>query len=205
MKIANLIIILAVSCQLSVVSSFAQDKGLLIDDFEGVISGGLFGTVDFGAGNGSSVEVTASTDIKHSGEQSLKVTFDAVPGGYMWIARGFGLDAENTQWLVKPEDIDWAKYDALSFYMYGNNSGASIAVDIKDSYNEMWRFLTKDNFSGWQEAVCPFNEFFARSDWQPGNADKNDTLDFPLKSFQFEVLPETKGTLYFDEVKLIKK
>lgn len=185
--------------------SFAQDNELVIDGFEVEISGGPEGTLDFGAGNGSSVEVTAATDIKNSGNQAIKVTYDAVSGGYMWVARGFNLDSKNAGWLVKPEAIDWKEYSAISFYMYGSDSKAKIAFDLKDNGNEMWRFLLEDNFKGWKRIVCPFNEFFARGDWQPDSSDKNATMDFPLKSYQFEVLPPAKGVLYFDDVKLVKK
>jgi hypothetical protein len=183
---------------------FAQEGNLLIDDFEGEISGPPQGTVDFGAGGGSTIEVTAATDIKNTGAQSIKVVFDAVPGGYMWVARGFGLDAAKADWLVKPEDIKWDDYKAISFYMYGGNSKTQVAFDVKDSGNEIWRFMLEDNFTGWKQIVCPFDQFFARDDWQPDNADKNANLDFPIKSFQFEPRPEAKGTLYFDTVELIK-
>ncbi len=184
------------------VSCSAQSKGLLLDDFEGAISGGPDGTVDFGAGNSSTVEVTAAGDIKHSGKQSLKVIYSAIAGGYMWIARGFGLDAKNTKWLVAPEAIDWKKYKVVSFYMYGSDSKTKVAFDVKDNGNEIYRFLVEDNFKGWKEIACPLDQFFARGDWQPDSADKNANMDFPLKSYQFEPLPESKGTLYFDEVKL---
>ena len=185
-------------------SCAAQNENLLLDDFEGALSGGLEGSVDFGAGEGSSVEVTADTSIKYSGSQSLKITFEAVPGGYMWIARGFDLDAQNTQWLIKPAEIKWNEYTAFSFYMYGSDSKAKIAFDIKDNGNEMWRFMVEDNFKGWKQITCPFNAFFCRDDWQPGNADSNANLDFPIKSFQFEPHPEAKGMLCFDKVELIK-
>ncbi len=185
-------------------SCFAQEKALLLDDFEGAISGGPDGTVDFGAGNGSSVEVRTSTDIKHSGNQSIKVTFDAVANGYMWIARGFDLDAKKTDWLVKPQDIKWDEYNAISFYMYGSDSRANVAFDIKDNGNEIWRFMVEDNFKGWKQVVCPFKEFIARNDWQPDSADKNGILGFPLRSFQFEPRPEAQGILYFDMVELTK-
>ena len=184
---------------------FAQTKDLLLDDFEGKIIGGQDGTVDFGAGNGSTVEVVAANDIKYSGEQSLRVVYNAVAGGYMWIARGFDLDAKNANWLIKPQDIDWKNYNAFSFYMYGSDSKAKIAFDIKDNGNEMWRFMVEDNFKGWKRIICPFNEFFARGDWQPDSADKNASLDFPIKSFQLEPRPEAKGTVYFDYVELVEK
>ncbi|MCX5703664.1 MAG: hypothetical protein NT066_04140, partial [Candidatus Omnitrophica bacterium] len=157
----------------SITVCFAEEGSLLLDDFEGAISGGPEGTVDFGAGNGSSVEVSAAREIKQSGDQSLKVAYDAVSGGYMWVARGSGLDAKNANWIVKPEDIKWAEYSNISFYMYGSGSGAQIAFDIKDSGNEIWRFMLEDNFKGFKQIVCPFKEFFARDDWQPDNADKN--------------------------------
>lgn len=184
---------------------FAEQKFLLIDDFEGAISGGPSGTVDFGTGNGSTLQVIASTDNKQSGNQGIKVDFDAVEGGYMWVARGKDLDAKNAGWLVKSEDIAWDKYSAISFYMYGTGSNANVSFDIKDNGNEIWRFLVKDDFKGWKQAVCAFNEFFARDDWQPDSADKNGQLDLPLKSYQFEPRPPAKGTLYFDAVALIEK
>lgn len=184
---------------------FAQDKGLLLDDFEAPISGGPDGTVDFGSGGDSSVQVSSATDIKYSGKQSIKITYDALPGGYMWVARGFELDAKNSDWRVLPQDIQWAKFNAISFYMYGSGNGTKIAFDIKDNGNEMWRFMAEDNFKGWKRIICPFNEFFVRQDWQPNSADRNATLDFPLKSFQFEPRPQAKGTVYFDNVELINK
>jgi beta-glucosidase len=184
--------------------SFAQEKGLLIDDFEGEISGGAQGTVDFGSGGGSSVDVAASPEVKQSGSQALKVTFDAVNGGYMWVARGFGLDAKNAGWSVKPEEIKWKDYSAISFYMLGTDSQAQIAFDIKDSGGELWRFMVTDNFKGWKQVVCKFADFTDRSDWQPDNADKNGLLDFPLKSYQWEPRPVSKGVLFFDDVRLLK-
>jgi len=189
-------------------SCLAQEKPLLIDDFEGQISGGPEGTVDFGSGNGSSVTVTGASDIKHQGNQSLKVVYDAEPGGYMYVAKGFDLDAKNAGWIIVLKDIDWTKFNAISFYMYGSDSKTKIAFDIKDNGNEMWRFMVEDNFKGWKQIVCPFNEFFARADWQPQSADNNALIDFPVKSFQFEPRPELeakKGELYLDEVELLNR
>lgn len=189
---------------LTAVVCMAQDQGLLLDDFENQILGGPDGTVDFGSGNGSSVEVTAETELKHLGNQSLKVTFTALSGGYIWVARGFGLDASNAGWQVSSEGVDWQQFNSFSFYVYGSDSKAKIAFDLKDSGNEMFRFIFEDNFKGWGQVNCPFKEFFARSDWQPDNAAQNTSLDFPIKSFQFEPLPEAEGILYFDSVELLK-
>ncbi|TAM40455.1 hypothetical protein EPN54_02660, partial [bacterium] len=163
------------------------------------------GTVDFGAGNGSSVAVSQATDIKNTGNQALKVVYDAVPGGYIYVARGTGLDAKNANWSIKPEDIKWENYSAISFYMYGTDSKEKIAFDIKDNGGEIWRFILEDNFKGWKQIICKFDKFMVRDDWQPDGADKNGKLDFPIKVFQFEPLPGSKGTLYFDTVELVKK
>jgi len=80
----------------------AEGDNLLLDDFEVTVTSGLDGTVDSGAGNGSSVQVSAATDIKNSGNQALKVVYDAVSGGYIYVARGSGLDAKNANWKIKP-------------------------------------------------------------------------------------------------------
>ncbi len=183
---------------------FAADE-LLIDSYEVTISGGPAGTVDFGAGNGSFVDVTGAEDLVHGGKQSLKVTYDAIEGGYIWVARGFDLDAGNAGWLMKAGDISWNKYDAIAFYMYGSESKTKFAFDIKDNGGEILRYIFVDDFKGWKQVICPFKDFVARDDWQPQNAEKNGTLDFPIKSYQFEPLPPAKGTVYFDDCTLIKQ
>jgi len=183
----------------------AEGDNLLLDDFEIVVSGGPEGTVDFGSGNGSSVQVTEATDIKNGGNQALKVVYDAVDGGYIYVARGSGLDAKNANWELKESDIKWEDFSAISFYVYGTDSKAKIAFDIKDNSGELWRFIAEDDFAGWKKVVITFDKFTVRDDWQPQDADKNGVLDFPIKIFQFEPLPGTKGTLYFDTVELVKK
>ena len=186
-------------------SGLAEGDNLLLDDFEISVSGGPEGTVDFGSGNGSTVEVTQATEIKNTGNQSLKVTYDAVSGGYIYVARGTGLDAKNALWTLNPADVKWEDYSAVSFYLYGTDSKAKIAFDIKDSGGEIWRFITDDDFKGWQKVVASFDKFLVRDDWQPDGADKNGEIDFPIKVFQFEPLPGSQGTLYFDTVELVRK
>jgi hypothetical protein len=199
------LVILTLALVLCVSGACFAAGSLLLDDFEGAISGGAEGTVDFGAGNGSAVDVTANTEIKISGAQSLKINYNAVFGGYIYVARGFNLDAKKADWLLKPEDIDWKKYRGISFYVYGTASKTNIALDIKDEGGEFWRFIFEDNFQGWKQIICPFDEFFVRTDWQPDDADKNDTLELPIMSFQFEPRPEARGTLYVDQVELVAK
>ena len=184
---------------------WAEGNNLLIDDFERAISGGADGTVDFGSGNGSTVAVTAAVDIKNSGNQALKVVYDATSGGYIYVATGTGLHAKNANWLINPSEIKWEEYTGVSFYIYGTDSKARIAFDIKDSGGEIWRFVTDDDSKGWKKVMVSFDKFIVRDDWQPDGADKNGKIDFPIKVIQFEPLPESKGTLYFDTVELVKK
>ncbi len=178
---------------------------LAIDSFEGDLNPT---TVDFGASKDSFVKVTADGGIKICGNQSMKVEYDLKSSGYMWIARGYNLDVKGAnKWLVSPDKISWAKFNAFSIYMYGAGTNGIIAFDIKDRYGEMWRFILDDNFKGWKEIICPFSEFFARTDWQPEKATKNDLLDFPIMSFQFEPRTPGKNVFYFDRITLknIKK
>ncbi|MDI6606538.1 MAG: carbohydrate binding domain-containing protein [Candidatus Omnitrophota bacterium] len=183
----------------------AQQEVLLIDDFEGVLDGGPDGTVDFGADAGSTVNVSADTQIKYCANQSMKIDYFANAGGYMWVARGYNLDAANSSWLVRPDEIDWARYNSFSFYIYGTASKALIAFDIKDNGGQIWRFTFEDNAKGWQRIICPFDTFSVRNDWQPQGADNNGKLDFPIASYQFEVLPQGEGTLHFDCISLTKE
>ena len=184
---------------------FAENKSLIIDDLEIGVLAGPDGTVDFGAGSGSSVEVASATDKVYGGKLALKITYNAVPGGYIYVARGQGLEAKNAGWDVSPDRIDWNKYKAIAFHMYGTDSKNQIAFDFKDKGNEVWRYMVTDDFKGWKQVVCPFGQFVARSDWQPDNAQKNGQIDFPLRSYRVEPLPESKGVLYFDTVELIEK
>jgi hypothetical protein len=182
---------------------FAEEKSLLIDDLGGPIYAGAMATVDYGADGGSTIQVSSDTDIVKFGKQSLKVVYNAVSGGDMWVARGFGLNALKAGWQVKPEDIDWSQYNAISFYMYGSNSGAQVAFDVRDINNEIFRQVITDDFNGWKKIVLRFMDFAPRQDWQPNDASKNMRIDFPIQSYQFEPLPESKGTLYFDCVELL--
>ncbi len=177
-------------------------KEVMLDSFEGEISAQ---TVDFGSAEGTSLKVLADKEVKACGQQSLKIDYNLKRGGYMWIARGKGLDiAGANKWEIQPDEINWHRYNAFSIQMYGADSGAVIAFDIKDSGGELWRFLLDDDFSGWKEIVCLFDEFFPRGDWQPETAQANGELDFPVVSFQFEPRLPGERAHNFDCIKLVK-
>jgi hypothetical protein len=157
----------------------AAPKVFVLDDFEGEIVDGK--TVDARAGGGSSVAVSADTVEKHSGAQSLKIDYDAVEGGSIYVSRAV------------PDGIAWASYGAISFWMKGTGSGAQVALDFEDTTGEMYRCMVKDDAKTWKQAICPFPQFLALGDGQ---------LSFPIKAFRFEPLAIAKGVIYIDDVSL---
>ena len=196
MKYLSLFILLLLS------GCVIRGNALLLDDFEGEVSSK---TVDFGGGNGSTVQVRASVDNVQNGKQSLSIEYNSVAGGYMWVARGYALDVKGAaQWLKQPGDIAWGNFKGLSFHVLGEASNILVAFDIKDSKGEMFRYMFKDDKRAWSRIICPFKEFFSRSDWQPNNAEVNSVIDFPVMSFQLEVRTPAKGILYIDKVELVK-
>lgn len=199
------LVVLAVCSQLC----FAVTP-LLIDGFEGQIvpagitSGTMAGNVDYGAGGGSSVEVYADEEEKIEGKQSLKAVFFAMPGGWIWIARGYNIDVKGAgSWLVNPKNIKWNQYNALSFWWKGSNSGKQLALDIIDAKKEYFRYLAKDDSDKWKQVIIPFKSFEVRTDWQPNDTVKNKVLDFPIMTFQFEPRPKNDGEWSFDKVELL--
>ncbi|MDD5492716.1 MAG: carbohydrate binding domain-containing protein [bacterium] len=202
-------LVILVMLSLGAVNSFAADS-LLLDSFEGEIipagitSGSMSGNVDYGSGGGSSVEVYADDADKVDGKQSLKVVFFAMPGGWIWIARGYNIDVKGAgAWNVRPQDIKWDKYNAISFWMKGTKSGKQLAFDIIDAKKEYFRYLVQDDSDIWKQVIIPFKSFEARTDWQPNNATKNKTIDFPIMTYQFEPRPKNEGEWSFDKVELI--
>ncbi len=194
--LSGLLIFFSLSC------SQSKDE-LLIDSFEGRLN---HETVDFGASIGSSLKVEPEEQLKVCGRQSMRLDYELVRDGYMWAARGYNLNVKGAaRWSVKPTDIHWRRFDRFSIYMYGAKSGGVVNFDITDAGGEMWRFIIKDDFEGWKEIICPFSSFFVRKDWQPPTAKRDESLDFPIMSFQFEPRGTTEGVYYFDCVKLLKR
>jgi hypothetical protein len=177
-------------------------RNLLLDNLEGELN---HQTVDYGSDAASSIDVSGAADVKICGKQSLKLAYDLDAAGYMFCARGFGLDAlEANKWSKEPSKINWNRYQGFSFMMFGQKNG-KVAFDVKDSGGEMWRIILDDDVEGWKEVVIPFSALTAREDWQPESAARNKILDFPIKSYQWEPRAPGKGVLYFDCVKLVRK
>lgn len=82
--------------------------------------------------------------------------------------------ADGNDWVSQ----DWSRYDGVSFWLYGNNTGGTIQTEIFDNQQlgntgdsaERWYYRITDNYTGWQFFRIPFSAFQRRSDWQPGGA-----------------------------------
>ncbi len=115
-------------------------------------------------------------------------------------------DGEN--WLSQ----DWRSHNALSFWLYGNNTGATIQVEIFDNRNanlnsdsaERWFYHISDDYDSWMEFSIPFRSFQRRSDWQPGGA-PDDGLGLDQVSGYAFGFPAGTGaqTAYLDDVRLV--
>ncbi len=183
-------------------SQTANRVELMLDSFEGPLNSR---TVDYGSDSNTRIRVVSSPLIKKCGRQSLLIDYKLSEDGYMYCARGFGLDVPGAHWAgPNPKDIEWSNYTGFSIQVHGSNQG-TIAFDVRDNGGELHRFMIEDNFRGWREIIVPFSSLTARTDWQPKSADGNKTLDFPIWTFQFEPKNVGEGKAYFDCVMLIKE
>ena len=84
-------------------------------------------------------------------------------------------DAAVTAWVPQ----DWSAYAGISFWLYGNNSGTTLFVDVLDNRNpgsirddaERWSITLQDNFSGWRQIQIPFASMSRK---EIGNGAPND-------------------------------
>jgi len=104
---------------------------------------------------------------------------------------------------------DWSAHDGFSFWLYGNNSGTSLYVDLIDNrkscstYDDGERFTYNfiDNFSGWKQVTIQFSDMNRRD---IGNRAPNDGLGLThVNGWGFGVL-KTGGptTYYIDDFEL---
>lgn len=114
-------------------------------------------------------------------------------------------NAELTQWVTQ----DWSAYAGISFWMYGNNSGTTLFVDVLDNRSpesikddaERWSVTVIDNFSGWQRIELPFTSMSRK---EVGNGAPND--GFGLTEVHGwalgSITTAAAQTYYIDEVML---
>ncbi len=159
----------------------------LVDDFESGLPAGQdangipVGFVTFNDAN-STVAISTTGSLPEpvpaqglpDPNHALKMDVSVV--AYAGFTHNFENEALDT-WVSQ----DWSAYEGISFWLYGNNSGTTLFVDVLDNRNpgattddaERWTIDLPDNFSGWQEIQIPFADMHRK---EIGNGAPNDGL-----------------------------
>ncbi|MGD8463773.1 MAG: carbohydrate binding domain-containing protein, partial [Anaerolineae bacterium] len=158
----------------------------VIDDFESGLPSGTDGNgISIGfytfQGAGSTVSIsTASTPpaplLPEVGSSNNVLQVDVDSTSYAGLIHGFENEPVDT-WISQ----DWSAYGGLALWLYGNNSGSDLFIDLLENRNpdsttddaERWTVAFSDNFSGWQYLEFPFNTFTRKA---IGNSAPNDGL-----------------------------
>jgi beta-glucanase (GH16 family) len=154
----------------------------IVDDFEnglpsGTDSNGLpIGFYTFSDGSPVSIATTNTPPAPVPGSTAGNNVM-ALTGNVTAFA-GFIHAFENTAvdtWTPQ----DWSSFEGFSFWIYGQNTGTTVFVDIIDNRNpgstsddaERFSVSLVDNFSGWQFVEFPFSSFVRK---EIGNGAPND-------------------------------
>lgn len=168
------------------------------DQFNNAIGHGTWGDV---AGN----VALSLAEMERAGLSStaLEINYDiGAWGGFTQALT----DGEN--WISQ----DWTAYNALRFWLHGNNTGGVVQVEIFDNRNpniagdsaERWYYRIADDYDGWREFTIEFRSFQRRADWQPGGV-PDDGLGLDEVSGVAFGLPAGVGaqTAYLDDLRLV--
>ena len=152
----------------------SSGKSVIIDDFEdgllptGTDPNGLgVGFVTWNA-TGASVAITTTNappaPVPGLGEPNIVLKEDLTigPGQWAGFTHAFTNAAAN-EWIPQ----DWTSYEGFSLWVYGNNTGGTLFVDILENRNpgstaddaERWSVDIPDTFSGWQYFEFPWSAF----------------------------------------------
>lgn len=163
----------------------------LIDDFENaqLASGkdafGSVGYVTWSDGSPASVSAVVVNEgealalPEQSGPNTiLKIDTTIRAGGWGGFTHAFA-NAALDQWVTQ----EWSAYEGISFWLYGNNTGGTLFVDVLDNRKEgstgddaeRWAYPFSDDFEGWKFFEVPFDSF-TRKDI--GNGAPNDGFTF---------------------------
>jgi beta-glucanase (GH16 family) len=182
MLILSLFINLLASPFASVVPALAAALPV-IDDFEAGLPTGTdansigIGFITFRDPNSSvAISTTAAppAPVPGSGDPNNVLKIDLNVVSYAGFVHNFENAAIDT-WVSQ----DWSAYEGISFWLYGNNSGTTMFVDVLDNRNpgsttddaERWSIDIPDNFNGWQEIKIPFASMHRK---EIGNGAPND-------------------------------
>lgn len=155
----------------------------IVDDFESGLPSGVDANgvaVGFNTFQDPNSSVAIATTIAPpapvpgAGSPNTVLQLDVNVVAFAGFTHSFENAAVNA-WVTQ----DWSAYEGLSFWLYGNNSGTTLFVDVLDNRNpgstrddaERWSVTLADNFSGWQEIRIPFASMSRK---EIGNGAPND-------------------------------
>ncbi|HBX68549.1 MAG TPA: hypothetical protein DEH25_03975 [Chloroflexi bacterium] len=180
-------------------------RSSMVDDFEdGELPYGTDGNgLDIGfftwMGGGGATEITTTLQVTNT---VLQMDSDVPSGGWAGLTHHFENAAIDT-W----EPQDWSDYQAVGFWVYGNNTGKTVFFEVQDNRNpdsikddtEIWSYPFLDNFSGWKRFEVMFTDFYRKD---IGNGAPND--GFTLTDVHGWAFGSTEyaGTLYLDDVQI---
>ena len=162
----------------------AARAATVVDDFESGLPAGSDGnglSIGFYSVAGSAGISFATTSAhpapvpgEASGNQVLEVDTDVGENGFAVVIHAFENPGVDT-WVTQ----DWSGFEGFGFWLYGNNTGSVLFIDILDNRNpgstiddaERFSYEFTDNFSGWQYFEIPFTDFFRK---EIGNGAPND-------------------------------
>jgi beta-glucanase (GH16 family) len=184
----------------------------VIDDFEdglavgGDANGNPVGFYIFTDGSPVAIATTSAPPAPRPESDTGNTVLEMVAtvsafAGYIHAFENSAVDTWVTQ--------DWSASEGIRFWMYGQNTGTEVFIDILENRNpgstvddaERWTVPFVDDFSGWQLLEFPFSTFVRK---EIGNGAPNDGLTlFEVHGYAIGTLG-TPGelTFYFDQVAL---
>ena len=164
------------------------EPSVIIDDFESGLpsgtdgDGNLIGFYQFEGPDavvGYSATDTPPAPVPDaaSGNTVLQLDTNVPSGSWGGVVHAFENEAVDT-WVTQ----DWSTFVGISFWLYGNNTGSVLFLDVLDNRApgttgdtaERFSIDIVDNFSGWQFFEIPFADLNRK---EVGNGAPNDGLN----------------------------
>ncbi len=207
----------AVTCMNTTTATTKRYAPGVLDDYQGVLvsakdkNGISLGYFTF---NGPKSTAKVSTTRDHptltqesTGNRVLQLKLDAPDWG--GVVKFFENESQD-QWITH----DWKAFNGFTFWLYGNNSGVPLFVDILDNRNpcsrrddaERYTYTFEDNFSGWKKINVPFKSMRRKEiyneapndglglievhGWGFGATNMERPLTFFIDDFELNAIPE---------------
>jgi beta-glucanase (GH16 family) len=182
----------------------------LIDDFEAPLASGTdpngipvgWFTAQDGASTTSFARISAPAPRPGAPDPYSVLQADFTVQSFGVVIHNFESAAADA-WVPQ----DWSSYFGFSFWLYGQNSGTDLFIDLLDNRNagstrddaERYTVTLRDDFSGWRQFEFPFDDFVRKD---IGNGAPADGLTLTeVHGWAFGAL-STGGprTFYLDDV-----